>query len=153
MFVGFVKRAPSRFGRSSSTPHTTERHSPSVVSYAHSPSVRKCAQYRIGLSCPLGGFWRRTHPICRSLASVLPVYVLCDHRRTSTSEDMSFSFNVFTSSVSSLDNSVWMRGWYFRKFRLRGAAVRAKFGTNRQKIQHRAKREHNFVILENVCKP
>lgn len=113
---------------------------------------REClVRDRYPLSCCFSSLCicSNAHPTCLSHASVPSVMCPVEFGNGSAGGNTSASFKVFIATNSSSFSSPDFVGWSFPVSYADGAAIRAKFGTKRQKILHMSKKNVISVIL--VC--
>lgn len=124
-----------------------------VISYLRSVLVNDRNQYPMGLAVLLRCACDNTHSIWTSHASVSRVMCPVEFGSVRTDSDMSASYRKFRDFNSSSLTGANVFCWVFCIFAFKGAAMRAKFGTNRQKTLHSSRKQWSSVKLVRGCNP
>lgn len=123
------------------------------MSYSSSASLSDRDQYPTGFFVSSGCAWSSTLPTWKSHASVLSVMWSVELGSARTRGDTSALSSKFMDFVSSSLSGPKCFGWSFRNFAFKGAARRAKLGTNRQKTLRKTMNERSSVIFVGVFNP
>lgn len=151
--VWMASQWPPKCGSKRRTAHTIASHLRWVLSYCFPASLRERDQYQIELVVSCGSFRSKIQSIWTLHAAVSSFMCPPEWASAKSSGDINVFLSVSMAWISSLFSRKDETNLSFFKRWLSGIAIRAKLGTNFQKILHKPRAERSSLRLVGGWSP